>query len=681
MDTAVVLLTLPIVAASLGAASQHAAFRAASPVWPEGRVCDINLTVGFRAVVDPPENERVVLRLTASTLYRAFVNGTFCGHGPARGPHGWYRVDEWDVTDKVHLGPNVVAVEVAAYNVNSYYLLDQPSFLQVEIIAGDRVLAATGHGDVPFAAHVLPERIQKVERYSFQRPFSEAYRLDPAFDAWRSNSEATFEHTPCPAVPEKRLLPRTVSYPVFALKPARRHVTAGRLAARQGKLKLRRLRGLGGIGPAFKGFAESELETIPSLEIQKYATASSREVDAALDPQTKLPLKACDFHILDFGTNFTGFLGATVTCREPTRLFLAFDEILTDGDVDFMRLSCSNVITYQLAVGSYRVESFEPYTMKYVKAIVLEGACELSDVYLRKYANPDTTQARFVAADDRLNKLFAAGVETFAQNAVDLFMDCPSRERAGWLCDSFFTARVAKDLAGHTRVEKNFFENFLLPERFAHLPDGMLPMCYPADHYDGNFIPNWALWFVVQLEEYLQRSGDRELVDALQPKVLALFDYFKRFQNEDGLLEKLERWVFVEWSKANQFVQDVNYPTNMLYAGALAGAGRIYDAPQLIQQAEAIRDVVRGQSFDGTFFVDNALRKHTGLEVTRNRSEVCQYFAFFFDVATRESHPELWRKLRDEFGPDRAQTEAHPEIHAANSFVGNMLRFELLSRY
>ena len=140
-------------------------------------------------------------------------------------------------------------------------------------------------------------------------------------------------------------------------------------------------------------------------------------------------------------------------------------------------------------------------------------------------------------------------------------MDCPSRERAGWLCDSFFTARVAMDLCGHSTIEKNFLENFLLPDKFEFLPDGMLPMCYPADHNDGVFIPNWAMWFVIELQEYLVRSGDRELVDALKPKVFALLEYFKPFQNDDGLLENLSSWVFVEWSKANGFVQDVNYPS------------------------------------------------------------------------------------------------------------------------
>lgn len=142
----------------------------------------------------------------------------------------------------------------------------------------------------------------------------------------------------------------------------------------------------------------------------------------------------------------------------------------------------------------------------------------------------------------------------------------PSRERAGWLCDSFFTARTEHALTGQCTVEKAFLENFLLAERFAHLPDGMLPMCYPADHYDGNFIPNWAMWFVLELEEYIKRSGDCAFAERAKSRVYGLIQYFATFENEYGLLEKLEKWVFVEWSRANDpdVVQDVNFPTNML---------------------------------------------------------------------------------------------------------------------
>ena len=66
--------------------------------------------------------------------------------------------------------------------------------------------------------------------------------------------------------------------------------------------------------------------------------------------------------------------------------------------------------------------------------------------------------------------------------------------------------------------------------------------------------------------------------------------------------------------------------------------------------------------------------------MTTNRTEVCQYFAFYFDVATPTTYPELWRLLRDDFGPDRKQTKAYQEVGFANSLVGNMLRFELLSQ-
>lgn len=29
----------------------------------------------------------------------------------------------------------------------------------------------------------------------------------------------------------------------------------------------------------------------------------------------------------------------------------------------------------------------------------------------------------------------------------------------------------------------------------------MLPMCYPADVDGGGFIPNWAMWFILELKD------------------------------------------------------------------------------------------------------------------------------------------------------------------------------------
>lgn len=660
--------------------SESAFFREARPIWPAGREEEKNLFVGFRAVFDCEPGSDPVLRIAASTVYRCFLNGVYCGYGPARAGHGYYRVDEWRPGNLVRSGKNVLAVEVAGYNVNSYYLLDQPAFLQAEFTCDNQVLAATGSTQHPFGAMILPERVQKVQRYSFQRSFSEVYRPVPDYDRWRTDANGSLQTVDCDPLPEKSLLPRRVPNPQFNLRQPVWIINQGTLETGITPEKLWRDRSLTAIGPKLKGYPEHELAVIPSIELQRIRTLPGSGTQAGYLPGDPVRLPPKSYALLDFGSDLTGFLGAKVTAHGPARLFFTFDEVLSDGDVDFKRMDCVNIVLYELGAGTYHLEAFEPYTLRYLKLIVLEGECEVEGIYLREYANPNVDRSHFAASDERLNRLFAAGKETYRQNALDLFTDCPSRERAGWLCDSYFTAQVAPLLSGDIAEERNFLENFLLPKSFAFLPDGMLPMCYPADHNDGIFIPNWAMWFVLQLDSYGKRSGDKALLEALRPRVLKLFEYFRQFKNSDGLLEKLPSWVFVEWSAANDFVQDVNYPTNMLYAAALESVANIYGIAVLGEEAQQIRDVIRKQSFDGQFFVDNAVRQGDKLQVTRNRSEVCQYFAFYFGVASPETHPELWKTLREQFGPRRKETHAYPEVHEANAFVGNMLRLEVLSQ-
>ncbi len=654
-------------------------FVSGKPVWLKGRSKEKNVFVGFRVQVHGEDAANAVVRLTASSIYRIFLNGEFLGYGPARGPHGYARVDEWSLKGKCKPGVNTIAVEVAGYNVNSYYLLDQPAFLQAEVMAGARVLASTGGNGAQFEAQALEHRMQKVQRYSFQRPFSEVYRMAPSCDAWRDGG--AFNAQELETVDQLRLLARCTPYPEFNIL----HPLTARL---KGTVEFNpdkpvwADRTIKHIGPKLGGYLESELEDIPFYRVQRLEPTTKVAVKKPLREGDRLEMADGDFRTLEFARNNAGFLGATVKCYAPIRLYFAFDELLIDDDVSTTRYCCANVVTYDLTEpGVYNLETFEPYELKYFKVIVEHGACEISNIYFREYVNPTAERASFESSDKALDAIFDAARETFKQNSVDTFTDCAGRERAGWLCDSFYIGRVSADLCGSADMEHVFFENFLLPEKFEHLPEGMLPMCYPSDHNDGAFIPNWAMWFVFQLEEYLYRSGDRAMVDAFKPKVLALIDYFKQFTNDDGLLEKLKGWVFIEWSRANELVQDVNYPSNMTYAAALESIDRIYGMPELKAQADAMRATIREQSFDGEFFVDNAIRRPDGsLELTGERTEVCQYYAFFFGTATIEEFPQLWETLRNDFGPDRKQTKKHPEIYFANAMIGQPMRTELLSR-
>ena len=41
------------------------------------------------------------LRVTGSSAYRIRLNGGYVGYGPARGPKGYFRVDEWKLPETV----------------------------------------------------------------------------------------------------------------------------------------------------------------------------------------------------------------------------------------------------------------------------------------------------------------------------------------------------------------------------------------------------------------------------------------------------------------------------------------------------------------------------------------------------------------------------------------------------
>lgn len=643
-------------------------FQKAVPIWATGRAYEMNCELAFRAAIADAD---AILYLAASSVYRVWVNGNFVCAGPARAAHGFYRVDEIDLTPQLCTGQNTVVIEVTAFNVNSYDTLDQPGFLTAEILQSHEVTAATG--DDSFGVYDLHQRIQRVQRYSFQRAFAEAYRLRTCRQVFYLGGDGG-EQLEAEMQAEKRYLRRETPMPQFEPLQVQRMIQTGKVSFDIPCETLWKDRAYTQIGPLLKGYPADDLEEHLSDEAQTFVWEPSC---GTAEDVSQIALEN-GYAICRFPYNATGFLCMTVECVQACTVYLLFDEILTNGDVDFLRLTNCNCFKYDLDAGTHRIMTFAPYTMMYLK-IAAKGTCRVSEVRMLQYQHPAPEFQIRLPAQKQLREIAAAAVRTYRQNALDLFMDCPSRERAGWLCDSFFTARTEYMLTGQCAVEKAFLENFLLAEQFACLPDGMLPMCYPADHYDGNFIPNWAMWFVLELDEYIRRSGDCTFAERAKPRVYGLIQYFASFENEYGLLEKLEKWVFVEWSRANDpdVGQDINFPTNMLYARMLQIAGALYSDPVLLEKSQKLHETIRQRSFNGSFFTDNERRTEQGLVNPGNITEVCQYYAFFMGTADKQTYPELWQMLVRDFGPHRA-ADCYPDVAAANAFIGDYLRLELL---
>jgi len=666
--------------------AQYINFTKAVPVWASGRETELNLWLSFRTKAK--SCKKTVLRLAGSAAYVVKADGRFVAFGPARSAHGFYRVDELDLTSYIKPEGSILTVTVAGYNCNSYYHLDQPSFLCAELMEDGEIAAATGKSG--FLCREYTEHEQKTERYSFQRTFCEVYNLTPALSAWETEEDISgFSLTDTVPTEQKNFIIRGCEYNVYDFISAKKKISHVTFAVGDHADEIKYGRHIINIGEDFKGFTLNEITTNSLLEARNLDTIS---VTAADEIPGEEVIPAGNAVTYQMERNTTGQIVFDAVCEEDTEIIVTFDEYERENDrIDFRRMGVVSCPIWRLKKGSYHLSTFEPYTMGVLRIHVKTGKASVSHVGIR-YFGAGKIARRYIGTDPALAKIFDAAVETYRQNTFTVYMDCPSRERAGWLCDSFFTARVEKILTGKSEIEHNFLENFFLPDRFKKLPKGMLPMCYPGDHYNGNFIPNWAMWLVIELEEYLGRTHDHAFIDAAKPRIDALLDYFKPFENRDGLLEKLDGWVFVEWSKSNDLVQDINYPSNMLYAKMLRSIAALYDIPALIHKAEHIEKVINEKAFmENGFYCDNAVYDESGAAVLSGKcTESCQYYAFFCGIATPESRPELWRRLLLDFGPERVKKGEWPNlcedakwknVYPSNAFIGNYLRLELLYRY
>lgn len=654
-------------------------FIKAKPIWGYGLEKEKNITLGLYKKFTA-KTDRVVLAVATSGFYKVFINGEFYYFGPARCAHGYFRADELAINLKK--GENHISIQVINYYVNSFYLPCQEGFIQAEITEDDTVLAATGSQSLDFELIQLNERIRKMQRYSYQRPFAEGYNLTEDYRDWYfGNFGANASKVNIVLAEEKNIIKRNIPLNTFTKVYPQETVSRGTVLYRKPET-YKKDRSLQFINDPergnLQGYYENELELHLSDEIQEFVTKEFFNLGTDYCGSTKL--KAEEFEILSFPCEKTGFLNAEIECKKAGSLYFLVDEILKYSDVDPLRMECCNAIKLNIEKGSYRFEAFEPMGFKYIKILCSTGEFELKDIHITETVCSEPIINNYQSNDGALNKILKAARETFTQNSFDNFMDCPTRERAGWLCDSYFLGFAEHEFTGQNLIERNFLENYLLAENYLNIPDGMVPMCYPADHEKRGFIPNWAMWLIIELEEYFARTKDSDLILSFKDKIYNLLNWFGGYENHDGLLEKLPGWVFLEWSKANDFIQDINFPSNMLYCFALESASRIYGDEKLSKKALKLKEIIRKRSFDGEFFVDNEVYRDGVSVRTNNRTETCQYYAFFTGIATPELYPELWDRLITEFGPDRQKMGLYKDIYPSNAFIGNFLRLCLLEK-
>ena len=645
-------------------------FQHAKPVWPKGRSREKNVFAAFALQAAALPEEKLTLHVTGATFYRVYANGEFLGFGPARTALGYAREDVFTLEHPNDSAVQVV-IEVCGYYCRSLSTVLQPSFLMAELRCADRAIDWTDENTSVFCPKC---KLQQVERYSKQRHFTEIwdYRDFVSMTDPRYRAEAEVLQQ------DIQILDRTAPYPAYDAVELNRAAFKGGIAF-DPQLPCIKERYSGGCMP--KHFHYFEYDTIP---YHPYAWLQQQR-QTPLCREVSLPdsLEENEYLIFDFGRIEAGFFRLELEALEDSDVVVGFSEYYEGEDFQFQNMNCHNVLEFFISGADRReMESFEPYTCRFAIVAVKKGKVKLHRFGMRSFTFPmeEITAPEF--CDPVLQSICRAGVRTFAHNAVDLYTDCPSRERAGWLCDSYFTAKTEYALTGKTQVEDAFLENYRLFRNQGEYMDGVLPMCYPSDEETetpgGKFIPQWTMWYILEAAEYILQRGHQDQKEQFRKSIYDLLHFYQQYENADGLLERLPSWNFVEWSTANEWTWDVNYPTNFLYAQVLECIATLYDDADCARRSADVRKVAVEQSYNGQYFQDHALRDASGnLVLQDHASEACQYYAILFGGI--DWHAQRFAPLKElivtVFTPDRTVL---PEIIPVNAFIGAYLRIEAL---
>lgn len=636
-----------------------------SAVWAEGQKNQMNRAFAF--VLDLGKKQMGEICLSAASCYKVIADGKLMGFGPNRTAHGYARAAVYP------FNAQYITVEVQSHFVPNFcWVKREPFFACVlKTESGKEYFAED------FNCFALSDRVQKVRRYSFQRGFCETYINEKDRTAlYFCKPQNAFPRVKTEKAEFPHLLPSETLNPALSEIFAEKVIDSGYCkTSPEIAVYVDRTETL--IGTVIEGFKRGEWQDFSTDEISRITYLSgAKSGDYA-------------YETLDFSRIVTGIVEVEIIAGNAGEVFFAFDEILSDEKLKTIkpfRGDTANVFKWTVKkAGVYHLSAFEPYAFRYANVITSAGV--KANVKVRAYENPEAGKMFFECDDKKIEQIMEAARHTFAHNAVDLLTDCPSRERAGWLSDSFFSSVAERVFTGDNKVERAFLQNYILADKSGH-PKGMIPRCYPADYYEEDgFIPNWSLWYILEIYKYFTQYGYDETVEKSRANVEGILNYFVDFENEFGVLEDLKGWIFVEWSAANNsdHINGINVPSNACYYASLLAAAKVYGIKGLKEKAEKVKDYLLKNAYVDGFFVDNLIRNEKGdIIPTENYTETCQYYMFFFKCADKHTHKELFDKMLNEYGKsDSSASGGNPvkkQLTPSNMIYGVYMRLELLMR-
>lgn len=465
---------------------------------------------GFRTELESVP-ERCEIEVTGRSQFKLFVNGSSLLFGPCRGPRDTAYFDTIDIAPWLKAGENRVVMQVFSYpekpshssgeNGPNYCFGDSDG----PAISMDGVIGGRDTAD-PANWRVWPDKGQGFNNYQIFLLGS-----NESVDGSLSLENPFFR----PQWDEADALPAVIVQP-------RPYDDFG---ARQGKIFLPR---------PIKLLSRRE-RYFPRWEARSFA------------PNTR------ESFVLDAGELTTAYFRIGLQGGRGAKVQIMYAESYMKKDENGMpfkgmRDDASGFIDGiydEYTVGGDTV--YEPFlfrTFRFVQ-ISVETAEEpltlIPQSYIETFYPLENTK-KPVFTDPKREKLYDVAFRTLQLCAHDTYEDCPYYEQLMYACDSrleiLFTYAATDDLSLPRHAIRLFGGSMQ--------ENGMTQARFPSR--EEQTIPAFALYFILMLEDYVNRSGDLDFVRPYISTAERIAETFLAKRTDSGMLAPQGYWDYFDWT-------------------------------------------------------------------------------------------------------------------------------------
>jgi len=482
----------------------------------------------------PSKPDHLVVHVSGDNRYQLYVNGTRVSWGPARSDLTHWRYETVDIAADLHPGKNVLAAVV--WNDGPGRAIAQVTNQTAFLLQADRSEYATINTgslwkcieDKAYSPQPLPPD-QNTGYYAL----SPTEKLNASAYPW-GWEQVNYDDSAWPAAHE-------LSH--AAGRDARDAPNRWMLVEREIPLEERTrehdgvLRQASGITLPNNLPHPGSPVTVPphahaSLLIdQQYLTTAFPEFTVSDGAGAKVELHYAETLYIHKQAKGVSNDKGNRNEIEGKHFYGSFDTYLPDGG----------------AHRTYRPLYWRTYRYLQLDVDTANQPLVLEDLHGTFTAYPFQKKALFATAsseqDSEIQKILSTGWRTARLCAHETYMDCPYYEQLQYAGDARIQMMISLYMTGDARLMKNGIA-LLNSSRTA---EGATYSRAPS--HLQQYIPPFSLWWIGMVHDYWMYVDDPAFVKQMLPGVRAVLEFYASYQKENGSLNPMPWWNFVDWAK------------------------------------------------------------------------------------------------------------------------------------